>query len=216
MPRPFIPAPNTALIEAIYTYGGWVIENTFHVQKATPFTSLDLQGACNAFDAWDSTGTFKWQACRRAENVLTQWKARALDTPSSPVFIFTLPTSRPGSAGSGGAMPGGSTFCITMQTGHAGRSQRGRIYLPGLATFDLQSAPNQNLVTAARANAYVASINSLIAQLAALSPALTLVVVSYMSGGAWRSTAQTTPITNAAYSDLAVDSQRRRLAGRGH
>jgi len=216
MSRPFIPAPNCALIEAIYTYGGWIIENTFHIQKSSPFTMLDLQGAVTAFDNWDSTGVNRWALQRRGECVLIQWKARALDSLTAPVYIFTLPASRPGGAGTGGAMPGGSTFCLQWQTGHAGRSQRGRLYVPGLSTNDLQAAPNQNLMIASVANAMVTSLNTLIAALAGLGTPITLVVVSYRTGGAWRTTAQATPITNAAYADLAVDSQRRRLAGRGH
>jgi len=43
-----------------------------------------------------------------------------------------------------------------------------------------------------------------------------LVVVSYYNSGAWRTTAVATPIINFGFADLAIDSQRRRLVGRGH
>ena len=199
----------------IYTWSGQIIENTFHVQKSSPFLVADLVVLANAFDLWDSTGATRWQLSRKAECLLTQIKTRALDTSSSPVYIFVLPVSRGGAAGSGGALPGNCTFCLTLQTGLAGRSQRGRIYLPGLSTGDLQAAPNQSLVTAARANIYVASLNALVSQIAALSASHKLVVTSYRTGGAWRSSGVNSLVLNAAYADLAVDSQRRRLPGRG-
>ncbi len=199
----------------IYTWSGQIIENTFHVQKSSPFLVADLVVLANAFDLWDSTGATRWQLSRKAECLLTQIKTRALDTSSSPVYIFVLPVSRGGAAGSGGALPGNCTFCLTLQTGLAGRSQRGRIYLPGLSTGDLQAAPNQSLVTAARANIYVASLNALVSQIAALSASHKLVVTSYRTGGAWRSSGVNSVVLNAAYADLAVDSQRRRLPGRG-
>jgi hypothetical protein len=43
-----------------------------------------------------------------------------------------------------------------------------------------------------------------------------MVVVSYYNNGAWRLTATITPIISFAFADLAIDSQRRRLPGRGH
>lgn len=214
MAHPFIPVPNTCLIEAFYTWGGQQIENTFHVKKGSPFTALELQALINTFDAWDSTGATRWQLSRKAECILTGWKARALDTAASPIFVYTLPTPRPGAAGSGGALPGNCTFCLQWQTGLAGRSQRGRLYLPGLSTGDLQAAPNQSLVSSGRASVYVASLNALIAAINALT-GYSLVVVSYRHLNAWRTEGQTSTILNATYADLSVDSQRRRLVGRG-
>jgi hypothetical protein len=43
----------------------------------------------------------------------------------------------------------------------------------------------------------------------------TWVVVSRFSGGVERVTGVTTPVVQAAYHDLNLDSQRRRLTGRG-
>jgi hypothetical protein len=186
------------------------------VQKTVPFTAADLNVLANSFDAWDSTGVNRWQLSRKAECILQSIKTRALDTAASPVFIYVLPTPRAGAAGSGGALPGNCTFCLTLQTGLAGRSQRGRIYLPGLSTGDLQAAPNQSLVTSARAAVYVASLNQLIAQISSLGAGHKLVVTSFRTGGAWRAAGVNSVVLNAGFADLAVDSQRRRLVGRGH
>ena len=216
MSHPFIPAPNTALVELVYTYASQIIENTFHVESNVPFTATTLQSLTqNLFDVWDSTGTFKWCGVRASACSLQQVKGRALDTASSPVYIYTLPTPRIGLQGSGINMPANVTFAVTLQTGVAGRSYRGRIYVPGFVTGNLQANPAQNLVTTAIANAFVASINSLIAQIPAFNANWHLVITSYYNNLAWRTTAVNTRVLNAAYADLAIDSQRRRLAFRG-
>jgi hypothetical protein len=210
MARPFIPAPNTALVEMVYTYAGQVIENTFHVQKSTPFTAGDLSILANAFDGWDSTGALKWSTLRNQNCFLQQIKTKALDTIASPVFIFVLPVARPGLT-AGSLLPGNLTFCITLQTGLAGRSQRGRIFFPGLASGQIQGAGAQNLMNTAVANNMVLLVNNLIAAIAALSASHKLVVTSFRINGAWRLVAQNTVVTNAAYANLTVDTQRRRL-----
>lgn len=209
MAHPFIPAPNTALVELVYTFGGEIIENTFHVQKGSPFTLAQLQALATAFDTWDSTGANKWQAVRPIGCTLIQVKTKGLDSQAAPVWIYTLPAARNGSLNAL-PMPGSVTFCITLQTGLAGRSQRGRIFAPGLIVSDVGNTPNNNIISSGRANGYVASINALIAQVAALGAGYALVVTSYYNNGAWRTTASNTPVTNAAYADLKVDNQRRR------
>jgi len=215
MAHPFIPAPNTALVEMVYTCAGQIIENTFHVQKSSPFTALELQGLATAFDNWDGVGASRWALLRANNCVLQQIKTKALDTASSPVYIFVLPVAR-GGAGAGGSLPLNVTFCLTLQTGLAGRSQRGRIYFPGIQSGQVQAAPAQNQIVAATANQMVTDLNNLIAAVAALGAGYKMVVTSYYNNGAWRSVAQNSIITNAAYADLNLDSQRRRLAGRGH
>jgi hypothetical protein len=215
MAHPFIPAPNTALIEMVYLWQNETIENTFHIQKGSPFSSSDLSSLCNLFDTWDNTGVTPFKNLRDANNTLVQIKARALDTSSAPVFIKTISPPRVGSwSGAGTVLPGNATFCVKLESGLSGRSQRGRIYMPGLRGNMLQGAPNGNQVTTSYANSCVTTLNALITQLAAAS--LTLVVTSFYTAGAWRTTAQNTPIINAAYSDLNSDSQQRRLTGRGH
>lgn len=210
MPHPFIPVPNTAYVEMVYTFGGQIVENCFHVQKGTPFTALQLQGLTTAFDAWDNGAVAGWKGCRPIGCTLVQIKTRALDTAASPVYIYTLPAPRNGALNAN-PMPGNVTFCVTLQTGLAGRSQRGRIYVPGIITTDIGNTPLNNTLNSGRANAYVASINALIAQVAALGAGYALVVTSFRSNNAWRATGQNSVILNAAYADLFIDSMRRRL-----
>jgi hypothetical protein len=48
------------------------------------------------------------------------------------------------------------------------------------------------------------------------SAGFTLCVTSYRTSGAWRTTGVNTPVLNGVAIDTAIDSQRRRLVGRGH
>lgn len=215
MARPFIPVPNTAFIEMVYSYAGSTIENTFHVQKSTPFTAAELRTLALAFNAWDGTTAPTWASIRTQNSILTTIKSRALDSAAAPIDIYVLPVPRAGAVSAGINLPGNVTFALTWQTGLAGRSQRGRLYFPGLNGFILQGTPNQNLVAASWANDCVTRMNNLISQISALGSGHKLVVTSYMSNGVWRAVGQNTIILNAAYANLAVDNQRRRLAGRG-
>lgn len=210
MAHPFIPTANTALVEMVYTFGNQIIENTFHVQKTTPFTAAQLQALCTVFDNWDNTGPPSFKGSRPIGCLLTQIKARALDTPASPIFIFTLPAPRAGGINAT-PMPGNVSFCVTLQTGLAGRSQRGRIYMPGVTTATIGNTPLNNTVGVAYANGCVAALNALIGLVAAIGAGYALVVTSFRSGGAWRANGANSVILNAAYADLFIDSMRRRL-----
>lgn len=213
--RPFIPVPNTALVEMVYSYAQQTIENTFHVEKSSPFTAAELRALALVFNAWDSAATNSWQSVRTAGSVLTSIKSRALDSAAAPIDVYILPTPRAGAISVGTNMPGNVTFAFTWQTGLAGRSQRGRLFMPGMNTFILQASPNQNLVAASWANDCVTRLNLLKSNIQAIASGYNLVVTSYMSNGAWRSVGQNTVILNAAYANLAIDNQRRRLTGRG-
>lgn len=209
MAHPFIPAPNTAVIEMVFTYAGVIIENVYHVTGSVPFTALTLQGLCNTFDTWDNAAT-GYKTVRNSLSSLILIRSRALDTASSPVFTFTLPVARQGTAGAS-LLPGNATFAIKLETGLAGRSFRGRTFIVGMPSAQLQTAPNQNLVQAGYANLCVAALNLLISSITAAVATNKLVVASYRTAGAYRTTAVCTPIINASYANLRVDTQRRRL-----
>lgn len=210
MPSPFIPVPNTALIEMVYQYQGIIIENTFHVTGSAPFTALQLSGLCNVFDAWDNAIT-GGKLLRVTQCTLTTIKARALDTASSPVFTFSLPVARAGSGGNS-PQPGSVTFAIKLETGLAGRSFRGRTYIVAPPATGLQASPNANLFSTVYAASCVTAINLLISNITAATATNHLSVVSYRTGGAPRVTGVATTIINANFANLRVDTQRRRLS----
>lgn len=209
MAHPFIPVPNTCLIEMVYTVNGQIVENTFHVSKGSPFTGAQLNSLCDTFASWDQSN---WRARRVTSALLTNIKGRALDTAIAPVGQATIAAGLPhGGTVSAALLPNNVTFAIKLQTGLAGRSARGRIYAPGLGVGQYTNGTND--MTSAVANSMVSDLNTLIGIIAGLG--YTLVVTSYRTGGAWRAVGVNYPIINAAYTDLHLDSQRRRLTGRG-
>lgn len=205
--RPFIPAPNTASVELIYMNGSLVIENVLHVYKGSPYVLADLTAVRTIFDAWDLA---TWKAQRSEGWLLTRIKSKALDTAIAPVEDFPLPAPRIG-AQSGQQFPPSATFAVKLSSGLTGRSSRGRLFVPGLTAA--MSPQPCTFLYAANANGIVAALNTLKGNLAAGGH--TLCITSYSHDKAWRATAVNYAVTGISYSDLSVDCQRRRLAGRG-
>lgn len=135
-------------------------------------------------------------------NVATDWSsdtAPAINTP----FVIEGGIATP-------ALPNNVAFCVSFSTAGRGRSSRGRNYVPGIPREVLVDA---NTVSADFANTIVTGyggINS--------SPIDTdweWSVVSFQTGGAPRVAGLVQPVGFAAATDLTLDSQRRRLPGRG-
>lgn len=206
--RPFIPAPNCASVELIYSHATEISENVFHVQKGSPYSLSDLQALRATVDAWDNaTG----KQGRVGAATLNRIRTKALDTNSSPMEDYSLPTPRAGSIGSGVALPLNVAFCCKLATGLAGRSYRGRWYWGHLSSASMDDV---GFMSAASVSAYVGFLTTLISDLA--DDGHTMVVVSYFNNGSWRTTAAATEILSVVAVDRALDSQRRRLPGRGH
>jgi hypothetical protein len=203
MSRPFIPVPNCASVEMIYSSSGVICENVLHVQKGSPYSLTDLQAVRAIVNTWDGA---TWSNRRSSTTVLQRIRTKALDTNASPVEDYSLPTPRGGAVGTP-PLPGNATYCIKMSTGLTGRSQRGRLYFIGMTDVVLGTTHNQ--VVAAFATDLVANLTTLMTNLA--TGGHTLGVVSYRHDLEWRSVGQFTPATGWVAVDLNTDSQRRRL-----
>lgn len=207
MSHPFIPVPNVASVELIYTLNGVVMENVFHVQKGSPFTLAQLQALRGTVNTWESSF---FTGFRSSQSQLSRIRTKALDSAGSPTEDFFLPTPRPG-ANVTTALPGNVTWSVKLATGLAGRSFRGRWYVIGLATNQLGATSNQ--INVPTGNSIVSSLNSLLSALAGAG--YTLGVVSYRTGGAYRTTGLFTTALSWTPVNYDLDSMRRRLTGRG-
>jgi hypothetical protein len=207
MSHPFISAPNTASIELIYQNASEYNENVIHVEKGSPYSFANLQAVRAIVDAWDAATGYQF---RHTTAQLVRIRSKALDTNTSPLEDYFLPTPRGGAVG-GNAVPLNVAFCVKLATGLAGRSYRGRWYLGNLGTPQINDAGHILALTVA---AYPPALDALRAAL--LAGGHTQVITSYRNNGAWRTTAVNTPVTAAVAVDNAIDSQRRRLPGRGH
>lgn len=207
MPHAFIPAPNCASVEVIFLANGETIENVFHVQKGSPYTAANLIALRTIVDNWHLAS---YRNNQGTGSSLVRIRSKALDSTGSPMEDYALPASRPGTFG-GTMLTNNVALCFKLSTGLSGRSFRGRWYVGGL-TVSWIGADSNHTSGVASAN-LVTSLNLLLTNLAAGGH--TLGVLSYRTGGAWRTTALFTPATGFVAVDLAFDSMRRRLAGRG-
>lgn len=119
----------------------------------------------------------------------------------SPTVVGTLGTP---------SLPANVTVAVKLTTGIGGRSARGRIYTVGMNSASVSG----NSLAAGAPAAFAAIYNSLITKLAAGGTVDKLAIVSYCSNGFWRINAQVLPVLSASC-DVNLDSQRRRLTGRG-
>jgi len=109
----------------------------------------------------------------------------------------------------GDSMPGNCALCLSLRTEFVGRSRRGRFYTIGMA----ESHQSGGVVTSTYQTAWIAALEAL--RTAAAVEGWALSVASFFTGGAPRTTGLVTPVTSVITVDAIVDSQRRRLQGRG-
>lgn len=199
--QPFIPGANVAELTAEYGFGSDVMANVLHFHSSTPWTSASLTALCNNYIGWE-LATGKAQRSHQLGLILV--KARDLTTQFSAVAESsdTLPIN---GAINDNALPLNVTAAISLRTGLAGRSFRGRVYFLGLCMGETLNC----LITPTRVAAMVAAYNGLIT--AANSWSTPIGVFSRRSAGAWRLTGGVfTPAVNFKC-DGQVKTQRRRL-----
>jgi len=206
--RPFIPVPGVFKVQFIYTLHGQRIENVFNVKSGGGLVTADADRIEAVFANWWTT-TARLQCSSQTTLVLIVLDA--LDVASGLHKEYTTGWTGAG-ASAQTVLSSGVTSSIKLSTALRGRSFRGRIYWPGIKV-DNVTANTSQLTTTAR-DAYQAALNTLRTSLAAGTPSDKLVIVSYMTGGLWRTTGVATEVTGAS-AHLQLDSMRRRLPGRG-
>lgn len=106
-------------------------------------------------------------------------------------------------------VPNNSAFVITHRTASRGKSYRGRTYISGIATPNIEG----NYITQGAADALVGAFNSMRTALAADN--VLFCIVSRQQGGDKLTVGQSTPVQLSVARDRVMDSQRRRSPGRG-
>jgi len=201
----FVPVPNTAKITVRGTLGGQLIINTLHVQKAGTLLESDLTSIANITIGWigavhrnNISSLFRWDAINVLN--LTSDSAPSYDAPISPAIV---------GVNTSGSVSNNVAYVISFRSLARGRSSRGRWYSAGTP---LNQVASTITVSAAYSSAMGASFTQWFNNLRVAD--YTPVVVSTFTDGAQRSEGVTFPIV-AIIADLNLDSQRRRLEGRG-
>lgn len=201
----FIPATNTIKAEMVYNHIGQICENVFYAKMAGAVSLTDLTDLAGTLVNWFDT---QLQPLVSNGTALTKVLCRDMTVESGAAIEFT--TDLPMSGTGGSALPGNVTVASKWSTGLAGRSFRGRTYLVGLPVGN--NTTNANLLDAGYLDDLQDAYEALIADISVDDR--TFVVASFFHDNAPRTEAVLTEIIAVAVNNQ-LDSQRRRLAGRG-
>lgn len=205
---PFISVPFTAMFEIVQLCQGERVENTLYFEKAeSGWTSAEMLDLSAALLAWWDDNLADLTSTRSR---IIEIAATDLTTASSGSTTL-VPT---GGAGVGGnidtALPNNVSACISFRSLGRGRNSRGRNFTVGMTTSFIEG----NLLTPGYVTQLQTAYNAL--QAVATAAEVTWVIVSRFFNKAPRAEGVTFPVIAALVSDILVDSQRRRLAGRGN
>ena len=208
----FVPVPNVVQVDTIFLLDGQRVENTSYWFQETGWDLSQIDAWLTDMNTVIQTSLLPFLT---SSIQLIELVARLLDTASS-IGLSYVPDPIPSGSVAAEALPNNDTYTISFKTGLTGRSFRGRNYVPGLTIDSVVS----NNITSAFRTALLAYYNALKAQ--ASASGITMVVVSRYSGvnpitrkPIPRVEGVSTPITTFTTFDTVVDSQRRRLPGRG-
>lgn len=201
----FIPAPGCAEVAVCYNEFDQAIQNVFHVHKSTPFDLAGLHDLAEMFQGWQETDIAPLQSSSVGCSLII---ARALDSETAPAIEYTENLPVVGGQTTDPGLPANVTVAVKWNTGLRGRSYRGRTFHIGLC----EGMVNGNKVNEAPAAAILGAYQTLLSMLSLST--MDLVVLSKYADKAPRTVAVATPIIGCSV-DEWVDSQRRRLTGRG-
>lgn len=203
----FIPALNVAMCSLRYTVSGQQAENTLYFQYISDPGEEQLQDISGYLVTWRDTFLKDIQG---AHCLFREVYAVNMTTGFSPTFTNVVSPEVAGTY-SGTPLPNNVTLAVSFRTAGRGKSSRGRNYALGLTETALSSTLGQSVQTAYAAD-LVAAYDDLFVGLPA---DWTWVIISRSVNGLPRANALVTPVQSVILTDLTIDSQRRRLPGRG-
>lgn len=209
MPLP--GTPHAAKVGVLWQYGAAAsqCENTFYVQDATDNLFSDPDGFLDQVDAAVAAHLInEWFP------VVTYHGLTFEDVRSVPFGGMEKPYGpTPGThAGGSGSLPADVAAAVKKTTGALGRSGRGRWYWP---VGDKAWLATDSSLTAAAQAEMVAALAAFQAAVEGGTYPCEMGIVSYYSGKVLRPSGVFYQITGWGLTDPIVDSQRRRLPGRG-
>jgi hypothetical protein len=198
----FIPVPNTVACRLFHEFLGQPITNTLYVNYNSQPDFTDLTTLASLL------------ATQWAQKIMPQLSnqvqfrsisLRDLTTASGAVYDYSGPPLPIFGGVAGPPLPSSVAIVLSLRTGLAGRSFRGRLFLGGFS--ETQSDGNYmfgNLPNVLR-DALVDIVDAI------TSLDRRVVVVSRFSGGQPRTTAVVTPVTAILARTVRVATQRKRL-----
>jgi len=209
---PFVPVENTALVEVRMSLAEQKVENTLWVLNSEPWDGGSLEELCSEVVTWWGAS----YATITTDQVLLREVVATDQTSLTSATASVSGDSAPGSH-IGGTLPGNCSLAVSFRTAMRGRSFRGRNFVVGIPLEEMSSTNQvQTEYQSAVKDAYDAFATAI------STASWTWVVASRFSGvdpdthlPIPREAGVTTPITSVIVVDSIIDSQRRRLTGRG-
>lgn len=200
----FQPAPGIWEVDVNMLVDGQICQNTLYFDRGEgPPVEAGAQTLAEAIEVW--WGDFYAPLVSSLVR-LRDVEVKSLDAQNGP---GALVNSSLDGDGASPLMPNNVTWVVKFVTGNTGRSQRGRNYVVGL----MEGSVLNNQINEALADQFVAAYEALFAIAAGLS--LDWCILSRRSNNAPRAEGVGFHINAVTYTDLTIDSQRRRLPGRG-
>lgn len=202
----FIPVPDTAMFELVFDQSGEFAENVYHVKHPGGWTEASLLETCGSFFDWWMTNT---KIMTGIQVQLIKILGTDMSDQFGPRVEYVTDLPQVGGLGSGDSVPNHVAVAIKWLTAKRGRSYRGRTYHCGLRSIHFtNNTLNGTYITSLR-TAYTALITAVEG-----AGADRLVVASRYANKMARDPGVATDII-ACTVDPIIDSQRRRLPGRG-
>ena len=205
-PHPYIPVVQVAKVELVYEVLDQIVENVLHFSKVTPWTVSDLLIlGSEVKDSWASN----LRNNQSTDAILNKIRLTDLTTETSASVEYVTGLPMAGTIGNG-VENGAQTIATKFTTDGRGRSRRGRVYNIGIP----DNAVTNNRITDAYAQDLTDGWEAFRSDILGGTSAAIMVVVSLCQGKAWLEEGEAYAITGTS-TDVWVDSQRRRLHGRG-
>lgn len=202
----FVPAPNIMQVEIRMELAGQKIENRIMIDALAPITATHVFSTANAIGNWVQTSF-----APQLPDAVHFREVYVKDLSSQDGFEATHPFTELSGSVIGVPLPNHVTICASLRTGHIGRSARGRLYWPCLT----QDQVTDNTVNAATLASFRTVLLGLL-DLITGDMMMAWVVVSFRHNNEPRPGGPVYyMINNILFTDDTVDSQRRRLPGRG-
>ena len=209
MPRVFQPVDKTVEISVQGTYAGQLAENKFYVKGTSAITEAMVAALASLVDSWVHTTLRPLLA---GAWVYTRTVARDLTTEASFESVNSTHTGEAGT-GVGEPLPGNATIAVHRDTGLSGKKAKSRIYWIGLIDGNLESP---DVIHSATATLFISALDTLRANiLADTTNVWTYGYVQRILDHVKLATGNFIEVFHHSVTDRNVDSQRRRLAGRG-
>jgi len=203
---PFVPNPGVVQVNIRGTKDTQLVENVLHFGVFHTPVAEDLTLICNGVrDAVISD----WLPALPSDVTMREVYAKSLELPNDVQFTSIFPAGSVGTM-AGVPLPNNVSICVSLRSGATGRSARGRLFWLGLS----QDQVVENQITTAASNDILVAVNAVYN--VALLNSYRWIITSYVTNKAPRPGGPVQFIVNGIlFTNLVIDSQRRRLPGRG-